>query len=235
MITLQLASPADLTWCQALVTKHHYLHAPVDTRCAPLAYVVLVEHAAMLPQRVGCLIFGRPEATRCYSGGLTYGSMADVRKGRAQYDRWEILNLARVWLSPRVQAGGIWCRSSVVPGFVDRRGLWRSTVASSVIEQAIERVGYDYLMQRLPCFVEEPYEIKVVLSYCDTRKHRGTIYRAAGFALARTNDAGIETWHRGCAPLSNYQRDMVEKLAGQSWRSRRHRARRAVAEQQEQF
>jgi hypothetical protein len=57
-------------------------------------------------ERVGCLLFGRPEATACYTGGLTYGSQADVAAGRAAFDRWEIVNLARVWLHPDVQAGG---------------------------------------------------------------------------------------------------------------------------------
>ena len=47
-----------------------------------------------------------------------------------------------------------------------------------------------------------------MLSYCDTRSHKGTIYRAAGFALSRTNERGIETYHStAVAPLTSYQRD----------------------------
>lgn len=235
MITIQLASPAELAWAQRQVAGHHYLRTPVDSRCSPLAYIVTLEHPAILPQAVGCMIFGRPEATRCYTGALTYGSLADVRSGRAEYDRWEILNLARVWLSPRVQKGGTWCRPSLLPGYIDRRGMWRSTLASSVIEQALERVGYDYLLANPPCFVEEPYEIKVVLSYCDTKQHKGTIYRAAGFKLARINERGIETWYTRAGALITYEHDMVEKRAGQSWRSRRHRARRAAVERQDRM
>lgn len=90
-------------------------------------------------------------------------------------------------------------------------------------------------MQRPPCFPDEPYEIKVVLSYCDTARHKGTIYRAAGFELARTNERGIETWYTEAATLSAFQHQMVQKRAGQSYRSRRHRARRAALERQEQF
>jgi len=45
-----------------------------------------------------------------------------------------------------------------------------------------------------PCFLEQPYQLRVCLSYCDTRVHQGTIYRASGFALARQNNQGIETW-----------------------------------------
>jgi hypothetical protein len=117
LLPLQLADKAGLAWAQKTVAEQHYLHAPVDTRCTPLAYL-LYHTASSLP--VGCLIFGRPEATRCYNGSLTYGSQADVASGRAQFDRWELLNLARVWLSPRVQVGGDLSGTNL-PGFWDQR------------------------------------------------------------------------------------------------------------------
>lgn len=233
-VTLWPAGPDDLARAQRTVTTHHYLHTPVDSRCSPFAYdIVLRLRDTHL--RAGVLIFGRPEATRCYDGSLTYGSLADVQSGRARYDRWEVLNLARVWLVPAVQAGGEYYTPKLLPGYIDRRGAWHSTLASSVIQQALGRIGYDYLLKHPPCFPDEPYEIKAVLSYCDTTRHKGTIYRAAGFELARTNERGIETWHAGAAPLSSYERDMIEKRASQSYRSRRHRARRAVREVQESF
>ena len=232
MIVLRTADNRGLAWAQALVTSQHYLHTPVDSRCSPFAYLVELEHAL---GPVGCLIFGRPEATRCYDGKLTYGSLADVARGRAQYDRWEVLNLARVYLLPSVQAGGKLCNAHYLPGYIDRRGVWHSTLASSAIEQALGQIGYDYLMQRPPCFPDEPYEIKVVLSYCDTSRHKGTIYRASGFELARTNERGIETWYHDATSLRTFEHQMVLKRAGQSYRSRRHRARRAVLERQERF
>lgn len=227
MITLTVADAEGLAWAQRQVTAHHYLQAPVDPRCSPVAYLVQLEHPAILPQRVGCLIFGRPEATRCYQGGLTYGSLADVQAGRAQYDRWEVLNLARVWLSPNVQEGGTWCRPSLIPGYTDRRGLWRSVLASTVIRHALARVGNDYLTARPPVDCGFPYQVRVVLSYCDTRKHRGVIYRAAGFQLARTNAHGIETCVTSAvAPLSAEQDRTVRELAERSPRSQRIRATR---------
>jgi hypothetical protein len=60
-LTLQLADAAGLRWAQERVTYEHYLHRPVDSRCCPLAYVVW-----LATERVGCVIFGRPESTRCY-------------------------------------------------------------------------------------------------------------------------------------------------------------------------
>lgn len=228
MITLTTADAAGLAWAQRQVTAHHYLHAPVDPRCSPLAYLVQLEHPAMLPQRVGCLIFGRPEATRCYDGGLTYGSLADVQAGLAAYDRWEVVNLARVWFNPVVQPGGaLYGPDNGLPGYTDRRGVWRSTLASTVIQHALARVGYDYLAARPPVDCAYPYQVRAVLSYCDTSKHKGTIYRAAGFQLARTNARGIETWYTpAVAPLSTEQDRAVRQLAERSPRSQRIRAER---------
>lgn len=183
---------------------------------------------------VGYLIFGRPEATRCYDGKLTYGSLKDVQAGRAQHDdRWTILNLARVWLHPSAQADGAFYSPELLPGYTDRRGVWCSTLASTAIQQALARIGYDYLLHKPPCFPDEPYQIEVVLSYCDTSLHKGTIYRAAGFELARTNARGIETWCiSAVAPLTPYENDQVLKLTSQSYRSRRHRAQRAARAEQ---
>jgi hypothetical protein len=233
VIELTVADTRGLAWAQNAVTAYHYLHAPVDSRCSPLAYLIWARNVA---DPVGCLIVGRPESTRCYDGKLTYGSLKDVRAGRATFDRWEVLNLARVWLHPAVQAGGQFCRPGRVPGFRDRRGVWRNAVASAAIKLLAERVSYDYLRARPPVYPDEPYQIRVLLSYCDTRLHRGTIYRAAGWQLARVNQSGIQTWYADqVAPLSSYEDDMIRKLAGQAWRSRRFRARRASPETQERF
>ena len=229
-VRLILADRAGLAAAQEAVAAHHYLRAPVDSRCSPVAYLVTLAETKV----IGCLIFGRPEATRCYSGNLTYGSQADVERERAAFDRWEILNLARVWLDPRVQRGGRWCRADLLPGFTDRRGQWRSALASWCIQEALSTIGYDYLSQKPPVFPDEPYEIKAVLSYCDTRHHRGTIYAAAGFTLARRNEVGIETWFtEQVAPLSSYEHDQIRKAAWRSPRGVHLRARRQSSAQQE--
>lgn len=231
MIALHVADRAGTDWAQRQVTAHHYLRTPVDPRSRPLVYVVELRHPQILPQSIGCLIFGRPESTRCYAGRLTYGSQADVQAGRACFDRWCVLNLARVWLSPLVQEGGQWCRPSLLPGFIDRRGLWRSTLASHVIGLALARVGYDYLAAHPPVDCTYPYHIRAVLSYCDRRRHKGTIYRAAGFELARTNERQIETWYTtAVAPLSVEQDDDIRRLSEASQRSQRIRGRRMQME-----
>lgn len=227
MIRLHLADTAPkLAAAQDAVAKWHYLHTAVDSRCSPVAYLAMLEGKA-----IGCLIFGRPEATRLYQGPFTYGSLKDVQDGRCSYDRWEILNLARVWFDPRVQKGGCWYRPDLLPGYTNRHGVWFSTLASWSIRQALTTICNDYLSQKPPVFVHEPYEIKAVLSYCDTRLHKGTIYRAAGFDLARVNERGIETyWTATVAPLTPYQHDMVCKLAARSPRGIRLRSQRAMAQ-----
>lgn len=213
ILELTLADRRGLAWAQAQVQVHHYLHAPVDSRCSPLAYIVRLGD-----EPVGCLIFGRPEATRCYEGGLTYGSRSDVTTGRAMYDRWEIINLARVWLSPIIQRSGV--------SYVPNAATW-------AIGQALNRVPVEYLRSHPPCFLDEPWRLKACLSYCDTAKHHGTVYRAANFTLARRNAAGIETWHIPLRSLRQHEAQQIAALAQQSQHSRVHRSRRACRVTQE--
>ncbi len=156
MIRLYLVTTQNgIDWCQAMVTRHHYLHSPVDSRCSPVAYLVRLE-ARDVDRAIGCLIFGRPEATRCYDGPLTYGSRKDVESGRCQFDRWELLNLARVWLHPSAQKGGELFERGYIPLFVDRKNIPRSTLASTIIREALSIVGFDYLCSRPPCFPYDP-------------------------------------------------------------------------------
>jgi len=226
MITLWPASPDDLVRAQRTVTTHHYLHAPVDPRCSPVAYDIVLG-APECYLRAGVLIFGRPEATRCYAGALTYGSLKDVQAGRAQYDRWEVLNLARVWIHPQMQVGGEHYTPDLLPGYTDRRGVWHSTLTSTAISLALGRIGYDYLMKRPPVDCAYPYQVRAVLSYCDTRLHKGTIYQAAGFSLARTNERGIQTWYTpAVTPLTAEEDTYICGLVERSPRSQRIRAAR---------
>jgi hypothetical protein len=81
-----------------------------------------------------------------------------------------------------------------VPGFVDRKGVFRSTLASTAILASLQTIGRDYLLANPPCFVEQPYKIRVVMSYCNKHLHRGLIYRASGFQFGRVNEDGVETW-----------------------------------------
>jgi len=81
--------------------------------------------------------------------------------------KWQVLSLARLWLHDDLP------RNS-------------ETV---VIAQTLRQTGHDHaaMVQRRwleihpPRFITEPYHIRKVISYSDTRYHRGTIYHAANF------------------------------------------------------
>lgn len=227
-ITVERAESYHERWAKEMLKAGHYLHTVPDPRTRPLCLIVQATPVGKLPilsgRCVGCLWFGRPEATKCFQGGLTYGSLDDVAGGRAAFDRWEVLNLSRVWFDPIVQPGGAWHGPRFLPGFIDRKGQWRSALASTAIVAALGMIGYEYLLKHPPCFVEQPYAIRAVLSYCDTRLHKGTIYRAAGFQLARRNRAGIETyWTPAVSPLKAGEDRDVRNLAARHPRSVRIR------------
>lgn len=193
----------DLQWCQRQWVQHHYLHAPIDARCRPLAYVVRVNGALR-----GALGFGRPESTRCNGW---YGSVDDVKSGRARLTRWEIINMARVWLDPRIQPGG--------PEEVHN-------AATQAISQALKQVVVDYLLVHPPCFMDEPYALRECISYCDSRTHRGVLYRAANFKLMRTNERGLQTYMRPLRGLMPHEHVSVGRASQTDQRARAFRARR---------
>jgi hypothetical protein len=240
MIELELSTVAEIKQMQATVIESHYLHRPVDSRCSVEAYRVILSTETpsfIYKKPIGLLMFGRPEATRC---GSWYGSVADVQAGKCEVTRWQVLNLARVWLSPEVQPGGHLHNSGrsassaepLLPGYTDRRGAWRSTLASTAIKLAAQQIGHDYLLRRPPCFLDEPYQINYLMSYCDRKVHRGVIYQAAGFELYRTNSNQIETWRLRLDALTAEQDNAVRCASNLSERSRAYRNQRQAAQAQ---
>ncbi len=221
-LTLALANDEQTDWCQQLVAAQHYLSTPVDPRCSILAYIVRLSGC-----RIGCLIFGRPEATRV---GDWYGDVEEKLAGRCRLSRWEVLNLARIYVDPLVQEGGAWCRPGIVPGFFDRHGRWHSCLTTKVILMALECVPVDYILAFPPVFLDQPYQIAEVLSYCDARHpgHRGAIYRNAGFRLERTNGQGLQTFAKPVRGLSPKEDAWVRHFATHALRSKRLRSQAAA-------
>jgi hypothetical protein len=205
MLTITLADKQSLAWAQEMVEQYHYLHHCVDVRCNPVAYRVMLND-----EPIGCLIFGRPESTRCNGW---YGSCEDVKSGKCRLTRWQILNLARVWLHPDIQQGG----SSYI-----------ANAATQVIAQSLRRVGYDYLNCKPPVWMEEPFEIREVLSYCQSTIHHGTLYKASNFQLMRTNDRGIETYMRPLRHLTHAEKAHIATRSQQDKRAQRLRLARDV-------
>ncbi len=231
MIRLRPLNRPGVALAQSVVTAHHYLRKPVDARCSVDGYAVEIEGAAA---PIGYLLLGRPQATKVRGW---YGTVQDLAAGRVACTYWQILNLARVWFDPQVQQGGRLHGPDFLPGFTDRRGRWRSTLASEALRLAAERVRVDYLVRRPPCFLEEPYQLAWLLSYCDRRLHRGVIYRAAGFELYRPHEPErgrwVETWRKPLPALNAAQDAHVRVAAAISPRSIAYReARRGQAIEQ---
>ena len=98
-----------------------------------------------------------------------------------------------------------------------------------MIAAALSRIVYDFLLVRPVCFLDEPYELRQCLSYCDTRLHQGTLYRAANFQFVRENASGIQTYAIPLRHLTHAERCAIEKRAQESLRSRRYQAMRATS------
>lgn len=174
-LTIELANAWGLETAQNLVESQHYLHAKVDPRARPMAYLLhLGDHL------VGCVILGIPHATKC-AGWWGYPGLPT---------QWQAVDLCRIWLFPHVQAGGHFCEPGTLPGYIDRKGVFRPTVASWAIAQVLSRVQADRVRLWPPVLLNEPYHIELAISYHDPRYHRGTIYRESKATPMYTDAAG---------------------------------------------
>lgn len=176
MLSLTLGTKTDLAWAQAAVKEHHYLHQPVHPRARPWVYTLATD-----TERLGLIMASIPHATRC-KGWWGYPGLPT---------HWQVVDLCRIWLSPRLQAGGDLSRSGRVPGFFDRKGIWRPTVASWAIEQVLDRIQVDWVSLWPPVYPDQPYHVRLVISYQDPAYHqKGTIYRATAARPMYTDPEG---------------------------------------------
>jgi hypothetical protein len=141
-----------------------------------MAYVLRLQG-----QRVGLIMAGIPHATKC-RGWWGYEGLPT---------QWQVLDLCRIWLDPSVQVGGLFHRPQWLPGFTDRKGIFRSTLASWFIGRVLERVQEDRVSLWPPVYLHDPYHIRLVISYHDPAHHKGTIYKASGAEPVYT--AEVET------------------------------------------
>lgn len=161
-LRLDLGGASDLEWTQATVAERHYLRSRVDPRARPMAYVIRHDDF-----RMGLVMLGIPHATKC-GGWWGYPGLPT---------QWQVVDLCRIWLDPALQQGGFWCEPGEVPGYTDRRGVWRPAVATWAISEALARVQRDRVALWPPVYPQQPYHIRLAISYHDPAHHRGTIYR----------------------------------------------------------
>lgn len=125
--------------------------------------------------KAGLIMVGSPHATRNkewygYPGLPT---------------QWQVVDLCRIWIDPRFQISrevcGILAGPAITPGFYDRKSSWRSRLASGAIGEVLRRVQRDRVSLWPPVYPEQPYHIRLVISYHDPQYHKGTIYREMGW------------------------------------------------------
>lgn len=174
-LALALGNADDLETCQEIAVAYHYLHQRVDNRARPMCYMLRSEQ-----RWIGMVMAGLPHATTCRTW---WGK-------RAGLTQWQVVDLCRIYLHPDVQAGGRHCDPGWVPGYYDRHGVWRSTLATWTIHQVLQRIQADRVALWPPVYLEQPYHIRLVISYHDPQYHRGAIYRLAGAAPMYTDAAG---------------------------------------------
>lgn len=148
---------ADRDELNDLATRYHYMHRPVHQRSCPFGWRVQFDGAPDLPD------------------GLPYGFIIfasihyTLLRGEFGYPglptKWQVLSLARLWLHDDLPRNSETC----------------------VIGKALKLVQARWLEVHPPRYPDEPYHIRKIVSYCDTRYFNGTIYRAANFReVART-------------------------------------------------
>ena len=164
-LIITLGNRQDLAWAQATVTKKHYLHQPVHNQARPMVYII-----SLHGERVGLVMVGLPHATR-NRGWWGYPGLPT---------QWQVVDLCRIWLDPAVQQGGGWATDGRVPGFTDRRGIFRPTVATWAISEVLARVQRDRVSLWPPVYPRQPYHILLAISYHDPALHKGSIYPLAG-------------------------------------------------------
>lgn len=176
-MTFSLVEKPD-NWLDEMCIQHHYMHRAIHQRSCHFGWALAWDGNALRPD-------GRP------NGFIVYASIHFTRlRGEFGYEnlptKWQVLSLARLWIHPDLQSGGELFSPDILPGFVDRKGSFRSTLASTMIRSSFQLVQSRWLEVHPPRFLEQPYHILKIISFCDTRYFTGAVYRATGFRYCGT-------------------------------------------------
>lgn len=143
-----------------LATKYHYLHRPVHQRSSPFGYIVSFDGKTTMPDSTPC-------------GFIVFASIHFTKhKNLFGYDglptKWQVLSLARLWLHDDLPRNS---ETVVISKAIQPKGLDKISLA-----------GHDWLQVHPPKYLDEPYHIRLIVSYADnTVGHAGTIYKASNF------------------------------------------------------
>ncbi len=143
--------PHPPAWLNDMATEHHYMHRPLHPRSCPFGWAVIFDNELFQPD-------GTP------SGFIIFASIHFTRlRGEFGYPglptKWQVLSLSRLWLHDNLPKNSETC----------------------TIGKALKLVQRRWLDVHPPRFLDDPYHVRKIISYADTRLHTGTIYRAANF------------------------------------------------------
>lgn len=138
---------------------HHYLHRWPDPRSLPFAYVLTVDDNFLTRdgELFGLTVYKKPQHHR-QRGLFGYPGLPTS---------WQVLDLARVWINPELQRPGV-------------------NAFSQLVALCERRLNRDWLTHHPPRYPDQPYHLRLLLSYADLRYHRGTAYQASNFKLHAT-------------------------------------------------
>jgi len=141
-------------WLNGMATTYHYMHRPIHFRGCPFGWAIEFDGQLFQPDH-------KP------SGFIIFASIHFTRlTGEFGYPglptKWQVLSLARLWLHDDLPHNSETC----------------------VIGKALKLVQERWLEVHPPVDLEQPYHIRKVISFADTRFHQGTIYKAANFRFA---------------------------------------------------
>ena len=138
-------------WLNKMAVEHHYLHRAIHDRSCPFGWGIAFD------------------GKLCHQDGYPYGFIvfASIHFTRLKDEfgypglptKWQVLSLARLWLHDDLPHNSETC----------------------TIAKALKVVQRRWLEVHPPRFPNQPYHIRKIISYADTRFHQGTIYRAANF------------------------------------------------------
>lgn len=134
-----------------MATEYHYMHRPVHPKSVPFGWRVTFDGDETLPDGLPCGFI--------MFASIHFTKLAGVFGYAGLPTKWQVLSLSRLWLHDSLP------RNS-------------ETV---VIAKALRMVQRRWLEVHPPRFLSEPYHVRVIISYADTRFHSGVIYRAANF------------------------------------------------------
>jgi hypothetical protein len=183
------------------VERDHYLKKWPHPKSLPFSYRLLVDGRTSAPD-------GRPFGLMVWKQ-LQHGRQRGLFGYEGLPTKWQVLDLARVWVHPELQAvqwEGLSRPTRFEDGTVGRRPVTHTlNVFSRMVSAVLARtpgsdscqLQRDWLAHHPPRFPELPYHVELVISYCQLDHHDGTGYRAANFrSFGLTADRTKEIYFR---------------------------------------